>query len=105
MTNPVSSSLPATVTDRAAGPAAAAGSAAADAAPAGTGAGGDSVELSDHAAAAATMLSAAEETGSGGTDPALARIAQDIADGIYKPPPAAIAEALVRYETGLLRGG
>jgi anti-sigma28 factor (negative regulator of flagellin synthesis) len=105
MTNPVSSSLAANVTDRTTGPAAATGSAAADAAPAGAGAGDDSVELSDQAAAAAIMLSAAEDTGSSAADPALTRIAQDIADGIYKPPPAAIAEALVRYETRLLRGG
>jgi anti-sigma28 factor (negative regulator of flagellin synthesis) len=104
MTAPVSSALSSTVADRAAAPAAA-GSAAADPAPAGASEGSDSVELSDQADAAGTMLSAAQETGSDAANPALARIAQDIADGIYRPPPAAIAEALVRYETRLLQGG
>lgn len=106
MTIPVSSALPSTVADRAASSAASASAGApGDVAPATSSDDSDSVELSDQADAAATMLAGAQEAASGVANPALARIARDIANAIYEPPPAAIAEALVRYETRLLQGG
>lgn len=104
MTVPVSSSLPSTVADRAAAPAAAAAGASVAAAGA-EDEGRDSVELSEQADAAGVMLSAAQEASSEtATNPALATFAADIASGIYKPPSAAIAGALVRYERRLLQG-
>jgi hypothetical protein len=110
MTIPVSSALPSTVADGAASSAASAvagttGDVAGDGAPAASSGDSDSVELSDQVDAAASMLAGAQEAASGAANPALVRFAQDIANAIYKPPPAAIAEALVRYETRLLQGG
>ena len=35
---------------------------------------------------------------------AIQRVAQQIAAGIYKPPPEAVAKALVRYEARILKG-
>ena len=35
---------------------------------------------------------------------AIQEVARQIAAGIYKPPPAAVAKALVRYEARILKG-
>lgn len=61
----------------------------------------DAVSLSPNGRAAQLMAQAATTPS---PDPALDQIAKDIASDIYRPPPKAIAEALVRFETALLKG-
>lgn len=63
----------------------------------------DTVQLSQKAQIAQAMLNGAS-TQTTSPDPAITKIAQDIAAGIYRPPPKAIADALVRYETMFIRG-
>jgi anti-sigma28 factor (negative regulator of flagellin synthesis) len=104
MTTAVSSSLSSAGADRSTPATTSADSTAAFSGPTDTGAGQNRVELSDQAGAAKTMLAAAQQLASGETDPSLATIAQDIANGTYRPTSMAIAEALIRYERRLLQG-
>lgn len=104
MTGPVSSSLPPAVTGNTEPTSLAktSGPQPATEAPAHT---GDVAEISDNAKAATVMLAAAQEAKQNeASNPALEMFAQAIASGIYKPPPEAVAEALVRYESKLLGG-
>lgn len=61
----------------------------------------DAVSLSSNGRAAQLM---AQGASSSSPNPALDQIAKDIASGIYRPPPKAVADALVRFEISFLKG-
>lgn len=62
------------------------------------------VSVSKRATAGQAMAKGASTAYPGYSDATVQEVAQQIAAGIYKPPPEAVAKALVRYEARILKG-
>jgi len=58
----------------------------------------DTVEVSHRAVAAQAMMNGANKAAANEASAEINAIAQDVADGRYRPPADAVAKALVRFE-------